>query len=565
MPKYTKEGFIEEAKKVHGDKYDYSKIEFINNSTKVCIVCPEHGEFWQTPRKHLKGQGCRQCGYARNAQNQALGGSIFINKAIEVHGNKYDYNKVDYINNETKICIICPEHGEFWQTPNSHLNGRGCKKCGVFQRSSQQRSNTEEFVHKVKLIHGDKYDYSKVDYITSKKNVTIICPKHGEFQQTPTHHLSGEGCSKCRYENNALKQMHDIEYVLDKFKEVHSSKYNYDKVEYTGVDNKVCIICPEHGEFWQEPWVHMKGCGCPKCGSTLSKNEDELLNILREWLGNNVVQDRVRSLFGERKEFDIVIPTHKLCIEYNGLFWHSDKFEKNDMNYHLNKTQICENNDYQLIHIFEDEYINNKNLVLSKLKHVLDIPSFCEKINVESCTIKEINDEDAFVFLNKNHIQEYATADLHLGLFNSSDLVGVMSFQKEKNAINEWELTRFATDYTKYIPNGDSKLFDFFIKSQHPKKVKSFADRRWYTDKKQNVFKHLGFNLTNIVPPDYDYFDSKSGQVKRMSKFNCSKEILHKNFGLPLTMTEHEMTRYLKYYRVYNCGYLKYMWEASEI
>ena len=141
----------------------------------------------------------------------------FILDAKRVHGNKYDYSKVEYINNETKVCIICPIHGEFWQTPNKHLLGKGCRLCGNQRISLSQSGNKEEFVEKAKSIHGNKYDYSLVEYVDRKTKVKIICPEHGEFLQRPSSHLH-HGCSKC--EETALERKvrvyaenHEIEYV----------------------------------------------------------------------------------------------------------------------------------------------------------------------------------------------------------------------------------------------------------------------------------------------------------------------------------------------------------------
>ena len=194
MKKITTEEFIEKARKVHGDKYDYSKVKYVNYETKVCIMCPKHGEFWQTPHHHLsRKQGCHLCNGGVNLSTEE-----FIEKAKEIHGEKYDYSKVKYIDNRTKVCIICPEHGEFWQTPNSHLNGNGCFDCSYVERGLKRNSTTEEFIEKARKVHGDKYDYSKVKYVNAKTKVCIICPEHGEFLQTPNSHLSGQGCSKCK-------------------------------------------------------------------------------------------------------------------------------------------------------------------------------------------------------------------------------------------------------------------------------------------------------------------------------------------------------------------------------
>jgi hypothetical protein len=265
MPKkLTTEQFIEKSQKVHGDKYDYSKVEYVNNKTKVCIKCPEHGEFWQTPGDHLQGQGCPEC----VADNKRKTTEEYIKEAQKVHGDKYDYSKVKYININTKVCIICPIHGEFWQRPDNHLQGKGCPDC--------IRKTTEQFIEKAIKKHGYKYDYSKVEYIDAKTKVCIICPKHGEFWQTPNNHLMGYACPEC-----GGSKRKTTEQFIEKSKEVHGDKYDYSKVDYVNNKTKVCIICPEHGEFYQAPGDHLSGSGCPKCNS--SKLEVEISNCCPEF------------------------------------------------------------------------------------------------------------------------------------------------------------------------------------------------------------------------------------------------------------------------------------------
>jgi hypothetical protein len=206
MKKLTTQDFIERARKIHGDKYDYSKVDYINAQTKVCIICPQHGEFWQTPNDHLNGHGCKECMRYSNSQRLAFTLTDFINKSKEVHGNKYDYSKVSYINNKTKVCIICPIHGEFWQTPNGHINGNGCPICGKESSINSKKHTKNTFLEKAIGIHGLKYDYSKMVYKSSKTKICIICPVHGEFWQRPTNHLEGQGCPLCK-ESNLEKEI----------------------------------------------------------------------------------------------------------------------------------------------------------------------------------------------------------------------------------------------------------------------------------------------------------------------------------------------------------------------
>jgi len=179
--------FIQKAKLIHGDKYDYSKVEYINNHTKVIIICPDHGEFEQQPANHLNSNGCSKC-----VNNIKLTTTDFLLKAKEIHGDKYDYSKVEYIGIFNHVKIICPIHGEFEQTPRQHLKGRGCYKCGGTKKYTQT-----EFIIRAKEIHENKYDYSKVNYLGGKKDIIIICPKHGEFKQKAGQHIHGSGCPNC--------------------------------------------------------------------------------------------------------------------------------------------------------------------------------------------------------------------------------------------------------------------------------------------------------------------------------------------------------------------------------
>lgn len=190
----TTEEFIIKAKEIHGNKYDYSKCIFNGTHKKITLICPKHGEFQIEARVHLNGSGCYKC---KNKKMWDTRGRIttqeFIEKSLKIHSGKYDYSKVEYINNRTKVCIICPEHGEFWQSPNMHLNGQGCPKC-----SKVYKGDTKYFIDNANKVHGDKYDYSKTEYVKMKKEVCIICPEHGEFWQLPYLHLKGCGCSKCK-------------------------------------------------------------------------------------------------------------------------------------------------------------------------------------------------------------------------------------------------------------------------------------------------------------------------------------------------------------------------------
>lgn len=254
--------FIEKSIKKHDNKYDYSKVDYSGNHTNVLIICPEHGEFYQTPGNHSSGKGCLKCARKKVSQKLFYGNEKFIEKAIKKHGKKYEYSKVKYINSKTKVCIICnnideitgEKHGEFWQNPTSHLGGSNCPKC------SGHFMNQELFIKRARVIHYNKYDYSKVEYKAIKEKVYIICPNHGEFSQTPDSHLQGQQCSKCS-KVHKYNTSEWIEYA----KKVHGERYDYSKVVYKNNSTKIPVICKEHGVFWQRPANHIKGKNCPKC------------------------------------------------------------------------------------------------------------------------------------------------------------------------------------------------------------------------------------------------------------------------------------------------------------
>lgn len=196
--KLTTEEFIQRANEIHNNFYDYSKTKYVNAQTKVIITCLEHGDFEQRAAHHLSGHGCKKCANILTGQSKVSNLEVFIQKANNVHNFKYDYSKAIYKNARTKVEIICPEHGSFWQTPDQHLRGHGCPKCAFEKNSNLKRSSTKKFIEKAREIHGNKYSYDKVTYINNHTKVIITCPIHGDFEQRPSDHLANRGCAKCK-------------------------------------------------------------------------------------------------------------------------------------------------------------------------------------------------------------------------------------------------------------------------------------------------------------------------------------------------------------------------------
>lgn len=249
----------------------------------------------------------------------------FIQKVHEIHGDKYDYSKVDYINYSTKVCIICPKHGEFWMTPSNHINGKqGCPKCKFEKQSKEphrKSKTTEQFIEDAKKIHVDKYDYSKFIYINNKTKGIIICPKHGEFLQEPSNHLKGMGCPECG--RKIRKRKTTEQFILEAIQK-HGNKYSYDKTIYVRKQDKVLIHCNICGtDFWQEASAHLKGQGCPECNknNSISKGEQLVMNILNELKIPFDYQVKEYDCIHNRNfiyDFVINLNNKKYIIEYNG-------------------------------------------------------------------------------------------------------------------------------------------------------------------------------------------------------------------------------------------------------
>lgn len=181
----TQDDFITKAKSIHGNRYDYSLVEYKGSRINVNIICPIHGVFTQLPIVHThQKSGCPKCYYGETQES-------FISRSNKIHNNLYDYSLTNYINNRVKVNIICSIHGVFEQSPNKHLAGHKCPKC------QNKYQTTSEFIQKAKITHGTRYDYSKSTYVNSETKLIIICKKHGEFLQLPRSHINGRGCPNC--------------------------------------------------------------------------------------------------------------------------------------------------------------------------------------------------------------------------------------------------------------------------------------------------------------------------------------------------------------------------------
>lgn len=365
-PKNT-EHFIIKAREKHGFKFDYSKVKYIDVHSKVIIICPKHGEFKQSPQKHYYHNGCKKCRVYIGHNNGYLTNEEFIVRARRVHGNKYNYDCSQYKDTNSKLSINCPAHGQFQQTPHSHLNGVGCLSCG-----GSLRKTIDEFIKKANIIHNNRYDYSKAIYKNLESKIVIICPIHGDFNQIAGNHLKS-GCFKC-YGTEKLT----TEIFTQRAKNVHGDKYDYNKVDYQGLRKKVTITCKKHGDFIQSACNHLEGVGCPVCKE--SKGENKVAMTLNQL--NAVYHRQVKFDTCKYKRlllFDFVVKPffgNKIkIIEYQGQQHYKpvniygnrtngrgSNFEVTQIRDNI-KREWCKNNKVDLLEIPYTEFDNIESIV----------------------------------------------------------------------------------------------------------------------------------------------------------------------------------------------------------
>lgn len=375
MRKYTKEIFIEKAIERYGEQYVHDKVVYINSQTKVCVICPEHGEFYIRPADYLRGYGCPKCGNLRKSKKLSLSQDEVINRFIEKHGNIYDYSRVNYKNMNTKVDILCEKHGIFEMTPSNHLQGQGCPKCNGIHLT------TEDIINEFCKIHGDKYDYSLTKYHRMHEKVTVICPEHGKFQITPSKHRLGQGCPKCGMLKKARNQSYDDETLIKLFKEIHKDKYIYDKTKLNGnLHNRITVTCPIHGDFEQIAQSHLQGYGCKKCRT--SKLEEQIKDfLLKENI--NFEQQKTFNWLKHKNHLylDFYLPDYNIAIECQGEqhyrpinFFGGEEYFIKTIERDETKYKLCREHCIDIIYFSNnDNYKGNFSIIktLEKLRETL--------------------------------------------------------------------------------------------------------------------------------------------------------------------------------------------------
>ena len=298
----SKEDFLKKAKERHGDKYFYPNLNIKRSTDEITITCKVHGDFVQNAGWHYNnGGGCKKCIY----DDLKMSFDDFLKKANKVHNNKFTYPDNNFFEEEY-VRAQCPKHGVFKQRKFSHINGAGCKKCF----NEKNALSKEEFFRRIKKIHGDKYDYSKVNFSATNKDITIICRDHGEFEQRANSHMHGSGCYKCSIENSKITK----EEFINRVKKLHQNKYDYSKINYQDADTRIEIVCPEHGSFWQRPRRHMMGRSCKKCNINVPKI------TLEEFIERAVKVHQNKYDYSKVNYIDFSTKVEIVCLSH-GSFW----------------------------------------------------------------------------------------------------------------------------------------------------------------------------------------------------------------------------------------------------
>jgi len=540
----------------------------------------------------------------------ALTKDIFIQRSINRHGNRYGYHDVIFKGVNTAVEIECPIHGIFLQKPVYHMGGSGCPKCSYQSRSKSRSDTADSFIKKAKARHGDRYDYSAIEYVNSKTNVTIVCPIHGEFIQSPAAHIrknNPNGCPTCASVKNGIKQRLSQQEWTDRCIQQHGDCYDYSDSHYRGKSNPITIICKTHGSFEQLAGDHMNGSGCPKCSDKHQHTTDEWIDKCNtihnstynyessQYTGSHqdiIIDCPQHGQFNQKAyshlqghgcpqcnpgviskaeyklldavddgtlvrnsrtiippiELDGYFPDHKLAIEYCGLYWHSELMGK-DRYYHSKKRKRCEDIGIKLITVFEDEWLNRPDIVINRIKHAMNLST--NRVYARKCIVSEIDLSTAREFLNQYHLQGYTGCRFRYGLFYNDNLVSVMTFSKPNRAKGMKKIVDDVYEISRFassvpVVGGGSKLLRKFERECNPQEIFTFADLRWGIG---DGYLQMGFEFVHDSLPNYWYFEG----LKRIHRF-----ALRKNDSDDPNMTEWENRKKQGWNRIWDCGHRKF-------
>ena len=473
------------------------------------------------------------------------------------------YGDVNYNNREKfkKTCL--DKFGETSPMKNIDVMNKSIK-TNIFRYNNKTpllNKYVKDKIKKTKILK-----YGDVNYNNREKFKKTCLDKFGETSPIKNINVMNK-LIKTNLIKYGVENVFQSKLIIKKIKEINNKRFKNKWAKILNISiNNILIngnmitindLCDKHESFTITKSLLYDRFRfgiqyCTKCnviGTHYSDAENKIRNFIENEL--NIKTQKIRI---NNKEIDIYLSEKKIGIEFNGLYWHSELFK--DKNYHLDKTELCEQNGVQLLHIFEDEWIYKKEIVKSIIKSKLGLID--NKIYGRKTEIKEIDSKQSKNFLNKNHIQGNVNSKIRIGLFYKNKLVSVMTFEKTRKSIkidNEisFTLNRFCNELNSTVIGGASKLLKYFVKIYNPKSIISFADRRY---SQGNLYEQLGFSKIKINQPSYSYF--KNNELIRYHRFNFRKEILKKR-GYDINKTERIIMKENNYFKIFDCGNIKYL------
>lgn len=605
--------FIGRVTNVHNGYYTYKDVHFVNNYTKVSVTCPIHGDFLILPKNHLKGQGCPICGKNKAKQYHRGNYQNFVSNLFKKFGEQFSVPNIkeEYVNEHSTITLQCNKCGKIYHIePNYILSNKfsGCNDCNYkidyeklnsFNKTNNQivpfedlRDKRTDCVTMICSIHGEYKariksilkgkcqckkcnGYKKLigevefkerlynkfgnivkpisKYYGTNYNMTFQCNKGHIFDSTPNTFFRGNlhlPCPVCSKEALAKKQTKTNEqFKADVIKLYGKEKYDISNTIYVKSDRPIIVKCNECGRYFTiVANSFLRGHGCPYHNCNSSIKEKEIKELIENW-GFDCLSN-CRNVLPSGKELDIYIPSKKIAIEFDGLYWHNEL--NKSKNYHINKTIECEKLGIKLIHIFEDEWINKKEIVASLLRDFLGYNDIT--INIDDCIVKTVNKDKAKEFLNENHILGNCYSTMRYGLYQNNELISIITLSKSSNS---YTLLRYCNKTNCNVNGSFEKLFDKFIKEYNPNVVITSIDRRYINDK--SIIDN-GFIKHGTTKPTFYYVVG----MERKDKSELTKKKLFDEYDYKQEVTLHQFCLSKKWYRIYDCGRIIYKWTNNK-
>jgi hypothetical protein len=359
--------------------------------------------------------------------------AFYVSKAkwgdfVKSYDGPYDFSESIYAGMNHDVYFKCPNHGEMKMAAKYAMQGKQCVKCSYEARRGRNRFDTASAVARFTYVHGSTYDYSKVTYNGQQKHVTIICKKHGEFQQKPEFHWTGSGCPQCFHEDRRGSSQRDtLETFTEKTRNIFGDLFELSDVVYKNSQSDIDVLCTKHQSVCKtKPNWLLNGCNpCPQCNHMKSSGEDTVFSLMSTY---TEAEQRNRTIL-KPKELGIYLPKHKLAIEYCGMFWHSYGSEdeaRSKKNDHYNKYKACKDQGIRLITLYESEWLEHNYAVRRLLRNAVGKSK--GKLMARKCELRRVSNAEARGFYDRYHPQGGAGNGEHYALFWKGKMVACMRF-----------------------------------------------------------------------------------------------------------------------------------------